>query len=158
MKRPWRGGEPRPSFGWGLGISSGNALQLAPVALVPGTAFRGLGFIWRVSTATRRGLHGHVAALRVIVGSGTERVRVDWSTQGRPTMPKSNRDPITTETGEQVPARPHDSGSAANETVDGLDATTETIRRAAEDTPSGTGPGDIEKTPVFDRAGQAPKI
>jgi hypothetical protein len=71
-------------------------------------------------------------------------------------MPQSNRDPITTETGEQVPA--HDSGSAANETVDGLDATTEPIRHAAEDTPSGTGPGDIEKTPVFDRAGQAPKI
>jgi hypothetical protein len=73
-------------------------------------------------------------------------------------MPKSNRDPVTTETGEQVPARPYDSGSAANETVDGLDAATEAIRRAAEDTPSGTGPRDIEKTPVFDRAGQAPKI
>jgi hypothetical protein len=70
------------------------------------------------------------------------------------TMPQ----PITPETGEQVPARLHDSGSAANETVDGLDAITEAIRHAAEDTPSGTGPGDIEKTPVFDRAGQAPKI
>jgi hypothetical protein len=58
----------------------------------------------------------------------------------------------------QVPARPHDSGSAANETVDGLDATTEALRHAAEDTPSATGPGDIEKTPVFDRAGAAPKI
>jgi hypothetical protein len=73
-------------------------------------------------------------------------------------MPQSNRDPVTGETGEQVPARPHDSGSAANETVDGLDATAEAIRHAAEDTPSGTGPGDIEKTPVFDRAGLAPKI
>jgi hypothetical protein len=73
-------------------------------------------------------------------------------------MPKSNRKPNPAETGEQVPARPHDSGSAANETVDGLDATTEALRHAAEDTPSGTGPGDIEKTPVFDRAGQAPKI
>ena len=58
----------------------------------------------------------------------------------------------------QVSARPHDSGSQANETVDGLDATTESLRHAAEDTPSGTGPGDIEKTPVFDRAGAAPKI
>ena len=74
------------------------------------------------------------------------------------TMPKSNREPATTETGKQVPARPHDSGSAANETVDGLDATTEVLRHAAEDTPSGAGPDDIEKTPVFDRAGQAPKI
>jgi hypothetical protein len=73
-------------------------------------------------------------------------------------MPKINREPVTTETGGQVPTRPHDSGSGANETVDGLDATTEAIRHAAEDTPSGTGPGDIEKTPVFDRAGLAPKI
>jgi hypothetical protein len=66
-------------------------------------------------------------------------------------------DPSTDGT-KQIPARPHDSGSAANETADGLDATTELLRHAAEDTPSGTGPDDIEKTPVFDRAGQAPKI
>jgi hypothetical protein len=73
-------------------------------------------------------------------------------------MPKINRDPATGETGEQVPARPHDSGSAANETVDGLDATTEALRHAAEDTPSGAKPDDVEKVPVFDRAGAAPKI
>jgi len=73
-------------------------------------------------------------------------------------MPQSNRDRLTAETGERVPARSRDSGSAANETVDGLDATTEALRHATEDTPSGTGRGDIEKTPVFDRAGQAPKI
>ena len=64
----------------------------------------------------------------------------------------------TAETGEQVPTRPHDSGSQANETVDGLDSTTESLRHAAEDTPRGTGVGDAEKTPVFDRAGAAPKI
>lgn len=69
-------------------------------------------------------------------------------------MPK----PSTAETGAQIPARPHDSGSAANETVDGLDATTEALRHAAEDTPSGAKPGDVEKVPVFDRAGAAPKI
>jgi hypothetical protein len=74
------------------------------------------------------------------------------------TMPKSNREPITAETGKQVAARPHDSGSAANETVDGLDATTEALRHAAEDTPSGASPDEIEQTPVFDRAGLAPKI
>jgi hypothetical protein len=68
------------------------------------------------------------------------------------------RQPTTPEIGEQVPARPHDSGSAANETVDGLDATTEALRHAAEDTPTGANPDDVEKTPVFDRAGQAPKI
>jgi len=73
-------------------------------------------------------------------------------------MPHINRAPITGETGEQVPARPHDSGSAANETIDGLDATTEALRHAAEDTPAGDGQGKIEKTPVFDRADLAPKI
>jgi hypothetical protein len=60
--------------------------------------------------------------------------------------------------GKQIRARPHDSGSAANETDDGLDATTEALRHAAEDTPSGAAPEDVEKTPVFDRAGLAPKI
>jgi hypothetical protein len=73
-------------------------------------------------------------------------------------MTQRNRKPTTTESGEQVPARPHDSGSAANETVDGLDATTESLRHAVEDTPSGASPDDVEKVPVFDRAGQAPKI
>ena len=73
-------------------------------------------------------------------------------------MTQRNREPSTAETGEQVPARPHDSGSAANETVDGLDATTELLRHAAEDTPAGDGRGKIEKMPVFDRADLAPKI
>jgi hypothetical protein len=63
-----------------------------------------------------------------------------------------------TDGNKQVPARPHDSGSAANETMDGLDATTETLRHAAEDTPTGAVPDDWEKTPVFDRADLAPKI
>jgi hypothetical protein len=70
-------------------------------------------------------------------------------------MPQGNRDPST---GEQIPSRPHDTGSQANETVDGLDATTELLRHAAEDMPSGTIPDDVEKVPVFDRAGPAPKI
>jgi hypothetical protein len=73
-------------------------------------------------------------------------------------MPQSHHDPKPAEAGEQVPARPHDSGSAANETADGLDATAEALRHAAEDTPTAARPDDIEKTPVFDRAGQAPKI
>jgi len=73
-------------------------------------------------------------------------------------MPKNNRDLSTPEAGEQVPARPHDSGSAANETIDGLDATSEALRHAAEDTPTGASPDDVEKVPVFDRAGEAPKI
>jgi hypothetical protein len=80
-------------------------------------------------------------------------------------MTQQNRTPrqssiVEVETGragEQVPSRPHDSGSQANETVDGLDATTETLRHAAEDTPSGAD-SDDEKTPVFDRAGLALKI
>ena len=36
----------------------------------------------------------------------------------------------------KVPARPHDPGSQANETADGLNAETEALRHAAEDTPS----------------------
>ena len=73
-------------------------------------------------------------------------------------MAQRKPDPSTVETGEQVLARPHDPGSQSNETVDGLDASTEALRHAAEDTPIGTGPGDVEKTPVFDRADLAPII
>ena len=73
-------------------------------------------------------------------------------------MTKKNRNLDTAETGEQVPARPHNSGSQANETDDGLDATAEALRHAAEDTPAGDGRGKIDKTPVFDRADLAPKI
>lgn len=73
-------------------------------------------------------------------------------------MPQSDHDPKLAEAGEQIPAKPHDPGSDANETVDGLDTKTEELRHATEDTPSGTGPGKIEKTPVFDRADLAPKI
>jgi hypothetical protein len=62
------------------------------------------------------------------------------------------------DTGKQVPSRPHDAGSAADETTDGLDATTEALRHAAEDTPSGALPDDVETVPVFDRADLAPKI
>jgi hypothetical protein len=36
--------------------------------------------------------------------------------------------------------------------------TTEAMRHAAEDTASGATPDDVEKTPVFDRVGLAPKI
>jgi hypothetical protein len=43
-------------------------------------------------------------------------------------MAQQKPDPSTVETGEQVTARPHDSGSQANETVDGLDASTEALR------------------------------
>jgi hypothetical protein len=71
---------------------------------------------------------------------------------------KNPADDPGTDGGRQIPARPHDSGSAANETEDGLDATTESLRHAAEDTPSGAAPDDVEKTPVFDRADLAPKI
>lgn len=73
-------------------------------------------------------------------------------------MPEKNRDPAIPEAGEQVPPRRHDAGSGANETIDGLDATTEELRHAAEDTPSGAGPEKIEKTPVFDRAHLTRKI
>lgn len=67
-------------------------------------------------------------------------------------------DAVTGSGAGQVPTKPHDSGSQANETVDGLDTETEALRHATEDTPSGSGASDIEKTPVFDRADLAPKI
>ena len=60
--------------------------------------------------------------------------------------------------GQQVPSRRHDAGSGANETTDGLDASTEALRHAAEDTPSGALPDDVETVPVFDRGDLAPKI
>lgn len=73
-------------------------------------------------------------------------------------MPESNLDQISPETGEQIPPRRHNAGSGANETADGLDAATEELRNATEDAPSGAGPGEIEKVPVFDRANLPPKI
>jgi hypothetical protein len=66
--------------------------------------------------------------------------------------------PKPAEAGEQAPTRRHNSGSAANETVDGLDAPADALRHAADDTPSGASSNDVEKTPVFDRADLAPKI
>lgn len=60
--------------------------------------------------------------------------------------------------GKQVLPRRHDAGSGANETPDGLEATNEALRHAAEDTPSGASPADVERVPVFDRAHRAPKI
>jgi hypothetical protein len=65
--------------------------------------------------------------------------------------------PIGAEPHNEVTGR-HDSGSAANETVDGLTAAEETLRRAAEDTPSGQEPEAEEDVPVFDRADELPKI
>jgi hypothetical protein len=71
----------------------------------------------------------------------------------------SKKKPITeADAGQQIPPYPHDAGSGANETIDGLDSTTEAMRRAAEDTPSGALPDDVEVVPVFDRADLAPKV
>jgi hypothetical protein len=85
---------------------------------------------------------------------GTRCKRVDWSTQEE----KMAQSDFYREDGKQVLPRPHDTGSQANETVDGLDAETEALRRATEDAPTDTPPGKVEKTPVFDRADLPPKI
>jgi hypothetical protein len=61
-------------------------------------------------------------------------------------MEFSMADKISTAEGDadkQVLQRRHDAGSGANETTDGLDATTETLRQAAEDMPSGASPEDM---------------
>jgi hypothetical protein len=103
-----------------------------------------------IPTATRKS-PALLSDLEPVERNASERIGLVRETE----MPQSNHDP---KAGEQVPARPHDPGSQANETVEGLDAETEALRHATEDTPAGTGPGKIEKTPVFDRAGLAPKI
>jgi hypothetical protein len=48
-------------------------------------------------------------------------------------MPQTDRNSHTAETAERMPARPHDSGSQSNETVDGLDSTTEASRSRRHD-------------------------
>jgi hypothetical protein len=100
------------------------------------------------------------------VAIGDQRVRTaerDASEQvglfnGDHPMTKNNSHPEPDEAGKQIPALPRDAGSHANETVDGLDAASEALRHAAEDTPTGARPDDVETTPVFDRADRAPKI
>lgn len=70
-----------------------------------------------------------------------------------------NKSPTTeSDAGKQIQPRRHDAGSSANETPDGLDATNEALRHAAEDTASRASPDDVELVPVFDRAHRAPKI
>jgi hypothetical protein len=89
--------------------------------------------------------------------SGTIPARAAWSPTKDETMDKRAQT-ATVDVGKQVPPRRHDAGSGANETSDGLDATNEALRHAAEDTPSGALPEDVETVPVFDRADLAPKI
>lgn len=71
----------------------------------------------------------------------------------------NNKLPTTgSDTGKQIQPHRHDAGSGANETPDGLDATNEALRHAAEDTPSGASAADVEFIPVFDRGHRATKI
>jgi hypothetical protein len=88
---------------------------------------------------------------------GTIPARAAWSPTEDENMDKRTQT-ATVDAGKQVPPRRHDAGSGANETSDGLDATNEALRHAAEDTPSGAVPEDVETVPVFDRADLAPKI
>ena len=60
------------------------------------------------------------------------------------------------ETSRREPA-PHDPGSGANETPDGLDSSNEALRHGAENVPIDT-EGDSEDAPVFDRGQQPPKV
>ena len=53
----------------------------------------------------------------------------------------------------------HDSGSDANDTIDGLTESEEAVRHAAEDIPTGQDPaGSPESVPVFDRGSLPPKV
>ena len=53
--------------------------------------------------------------------------------------------PVGVDAGKQVPPRRHDAGSGANETTDGLDATNEALRHAAEDTHLGRLPKTLRR-------------
>jgi hypothetical protein len=52
----------------------------------------------------------------------------------------------------------HDAGSGANETMDGLTSSEESLRRGAEDIPLGVPAPELEDLPVFDRADTLPKV
>ncbi len=52
----------------------------------------------------------------------------------------------------------HDEGSAANETVDGLDELQEAARHGAEDIPASENGDDFKNLPVFDRGESEPKV
>ena len=51
----------------------------------------------------------------------------------------------------------HDAGSGANETIDGLNSTEESLRKGAEETPIGSA-DKPEDVPVFDRSKMPPKV
>jgi hypothetical protein len=52
----------------------------------------------------------------------------------------------------------HDAGSGANETIDGLNSTEESLRKGAEETPIGSADKPLEDVPVFDRGKLPPKV
>jgi hypothetical protein len=57
----------------------------------------------------------------------------------------------------EIPPR-FDAGSGERETDDGLDQNQEAARHGAEDIPASEKPEDIDRVPVFDRAGRAPRV
>ena len=57
----------------------------------------------------------------------------------------------------RVEPKKHDSGSQANETLDGLDAYAESTRKGAEDKPIGQ-KEHTDDIPVFDRGDAAPEL
>ena len=71
--------------------------------------------------------------------------------------PSDAAKPVAARPRSEVTGR-HDAGSRANETVDGLTSTEESIRRGAEDTPGGVPDADREELPVFDRGDALPKV
>jgi hypothetical protein len=103
------------------------------------------------SASTRAAACAFLASSEKVV-IGTKCQRLGWSALRETQMAERDHDP---EDGKQIPARPHDTGSQANETVDGLDSETEALRHATEDAPPQP---KIEQTPVFDRADLPPKI
>ncbi len=82
----------------------------------------------------------------------------DERIRGQAARPELENEVRSDDGGQRV-AKPHDAGSDANDTPDGLNESDEAIRQAAEDIPTGQDPaGAPESVPVFDRGSLPPKI
>lgn len=77
--------------------------------------------------------------------------------EATPMLGSEIKKPIGAQPRSEITGR-HDSGSGANETVDGLTGMEEALRQTAEDTPSAERDDEPQDVPVFDRAGLLPKV
>ena len=89
------------------------------------------------------------------MAAATKRQKRQSSSRATANVDGARREDATFES--EMPPR-FDEGSGETDTDDGLDQYQEAARHGAEDIPASEKPEDIEKVPVFDRAGRAPKV